>query len=484
MQVPLILLLPVLGAAIAWLIRNNLLRPLVLPVFTLIHLGLVTWVMIDTPPVSAGGWFLFDPIGKLVLVSCSILFAACAWYAVQYLRFRKERSNRILCSAVLLCLSAVSLVCVAQNFGLLWVALETTTLTMAPLIYFNRNPQSLEATWKYLIICSVGIAIALLGIFFLAYSTIVAGHEATLALRSLIEYAPHLNAVWRHTAFIFLLVGFGSKMGLAPLHTWKPDAYGEAPGLVGALLAGGLVNCAFLSLMRVYQIAAATQEAATFQSVLIGMGLLSMAFAAVFMAKQSDFKRMLAYSSVEHVGILTLALGLGKGALFGALFHMANNCLTKGVLFLSAGNIHRAFGSKNTSAVYGAIRRVPWSAALFLAAFLAITGSPPFAPFVSEFSIVNNAFSGGSYWVGSLFLVFLTVIFIGMARTVLPVVLGEPPVRPAAATAAAPEPYRDSLFSILPLLVLMTIMLVLGVFIPRPLNNLLTDAAKLLGGGK
>jgi hydrogenase-4 component F len=229
--------------------------------------------------------------------------------------------------------------------------------------------------------------------------------------------------------------------------------------------------------MRVYQIAAATQEAEVFQNALIGMGLLSMAFAAVFMAKQNDFKRMLAYSSVEHVGILTLALGLGRGALHGALFHMVNNCITKGVLFLSAGNIHRAYGSKNTDVVRGAIRLVPWSGALFLVAFLAITGSPPFAPFVSEFTIVSSAFAEHNYWAGSLFLVFLAVIFIGMAFTVLPVVLGEPP-KPAEDEQ---EPYRDSSASVLPLLILMAIMLVLGVWMPKPLSDLLSAGAGLLG---
>jgi hydrogenase-4 component F len=480
MQLTLILLIPVIGAAIAWLIPDNRRRPLVLPVFAIIQLGLVGWALLEPPPPSAGGWFVLDPIGKLVMASFTILFAACAWYSVNYLRYREERSNRILCSAILLCLSAMCLVSISQNLGVLWVALETTSILMAPLIYFNHNARSLEATWKYFLICSVGIAVALLGIFFLAYSTIVAHQDATLLLSSLIDDAPRLNPQWRHTAFIFLLVGFGSKMGLAPMHTWKPDAYGEAPGMVGALLAGGLVNCAFLSLMRVYQIAVVTEEAVIFQKTLIVMGLVSMAFAAVFMARQSDFKRMLAYSSVEHVGILTLALGLGKGALFGALFHMVNNCLTKGVLFLSAGNIHRAFGSKNTAAVFGAVRWVPWSGALFLIGFLAITGSPPFAPFVSEFTIVSSAFTTGNYWAGSLFLVFLAIIFIGMALTVLPVVLGEPPEqKPGGA-----EQYRDTLLSVMPLMLLMLIMLILGIWVPSPLKNLLTEAASLLGGGR
>ena len=472
-----LVLLPLLGALVAWLVPHNRWRPLVLPVFALAHLVLAAWLMADTPPPSPAGWILLDPLGKIALISNSVLFTICAFYAVGYLTYRRKRDNRVLCAALLVCLSAMTLVTVSQHLGLLWIALEATTLTMAPLIYFNHNARSIEATWKYLLICSVGIAIALLGLFFLAYSTIVAKQEVTLLLPSLINDAAILHPGWRHAAFIFLLVGFGSKMGLAPLHTWKPDAYGEAPGLVGALLAGGLVNCALLALLRVYQIAVASTEAALFQQVLLVMGLISMAFAAVFMARQSDFKRMLAYSSVEHIGIIAVALGLGKGALFAALLHMINNSLTKGVLFLSCGNIHRAYNSKSTEFVRGAIRRTPWSGALFLAAFLAITGSPPFGPFVSEFLIVSSAFGEGNYWTAGLFLTFLAMIFIGMASTVLPVVLGEVP-----ATLEKTR-YRDGIPTVLPPLLLMGIILVLGLWIPAPLQELLREAAGQLGGG-
>src|SRR5437762_2761684 len=163
---------------------------------------------------------------------------------------------------------------------------------------------------------------------------------------------------------------------------------------------------------------------------MIFMGLLSMATAAVFMVRQRDFKRMLAYSSVEHMGILALGVGIGGAALYGALLHLINNGLTKGVLFLSAGNIHRAYGSKLTDDVRGAIRRVPLSGALFLAGFLAITGSPPFGPFVSEFIIVNAAMSTGQFLAGGLFLLLLAIIFIGMGSTVLAVVQGNPPEAP------------------------------------------------------
>jgi len=199
-----------------------------------------------------------------------------------------------------------------------------------------------------------------------------------------------------------------------------------------------------------------------------------MGFAAVFMVNQSDFKRMLAYSSVEHVGILAVALGLGKGALFGALFHLLNNGLTKGVLFLSSGNIHRSYNSKSTGQVKGVLRRLPWSGGIFLAGFFAITGSPPFSPFISEFTIVSNAFSEGWYVSGGLFLLFLAVIFIGMASTVLPLVMGEAP------EGTENTPYRDRLLTVGPPLVLMLLILLLGLWLPEPLRRLLTDAAALL----
>src|SRR5205814_6807891 len=171
------------------------------------------------------------------------------------------------------------------------------------------NQRSLEATWKYLMIGSVGIALALLGTLFLAYSALIGLREPTLLFGDLVSRAPHLSTPWLRTAFVFLLVGYGTKMGLAPLHTWKPDAYGEAPGIVGALLAGGTTSCAFLALLRVYRIVDAAGEGVFARELLVFMGLLSIAFAAVFMVRQRDFKRMLAYSSVEHMGILVLGVG-------------------------------------------------------------------------------------------------------------------------------------------------------------------------------
>ncbi|GFE56665.1 proton-conducting transporter membrane subunit [Geobacter sp. AOG1] len=471
-----LVLLPLIGALFAWVVPDNRLRPLTLPVVATIHLVLTALLVGNAPPPSPGGWIWLDPLGKVVLLCISLLFAVCAFYAVGYLAYRQKRSNRILCMGLLVCLSAMGLVTITQHLGLLWVALETTTVSMAPLIYFNQNARSIEATWKYLLICSVGIALALLGLLFLAYSTYVAHRDATLLLGPLMASARELNAGWFHAAAIFLLVGYGSKMGLAPLHTWKPDAYGEAPGLVGALLAGGLVNCAFLSILRVYQICLASgTEIHFFQQTLVGMGLVSMAFAAVFMAHQSDFKRMLAYSSVEHVGILAIGLGLGKGGLYGALFHLLNNGLTKGVLFLSSGNIHRSYSNKTTDVVKGALTRLPWSGGLFLAGFIAITGSPPFSPFISEYTIVSSAFIEGRHLVGWLFLLFLVIVFIGMALTVLPMVMGAPP------TDTEPTDYEDRLLTVGPPFFMMAVILVLGIWPPGFLVTLLKDGAVMLG---
>jgi hydrogenase-4 component F len=469
---------PLTLAALTFAVPSNRWRPWLLPLGALGQLVLVVLVLC-LPRESArvtipGGWLTLDALGKVVLAFLTVLFFLCSLYAPGYLRLRRDRPNRLFCANQFAALSMMTLVTLSHHLGLMWVAMEATTLVSAPSIYFNQNTRSLEATWKYLLICSVGIALALLGSFFLAYSSLKAGLESTLLFDQLIRDAPLLSAPWLHAAFVLLFIGYGTKMGLAPMHTWKPDAYGEAPGLVGTLLAGGVTSCAFLAILRVYQICRAGQDAAFARDIMIFQGLLSMAVAAVFIVRQRDFKRMLAYSSVEHMGILVLGIGLGGLAVYGALLHLINNGLTKGVLFLSSGNIHRAYGSKRTDDVQGAIRRVPLSGALFLIGFLAITGSPPFGPFVSEFTIVNAALGSGQFVAGGLFLVLLGIVFVGMGATVLGVVQGEP-ASPAETTGI-----RDSVSTGLPILAFLGLVLLLGLYIPPPLEALLREAATLL----
>jgi hydrogenase-4 component F len=469
-----LIILPLLATAVAAAIRSNRFRPWLLPPVAAAHLILTIKALLHPDSAAFTRWLALDPPGRIVLLILSVLFLICSIYSVGYLRYRAELSNRIFCVGLLFFLAATSLVVCSRHLGLMWVAIEATTLATAPLIYFNRTPRSIEATWKYLLVGSVGIALALLGSFFMAYAAVQQGINSSLLFDDLLREAPLLSKPWLHVAFVLLLVGYGTKMGLAPMHTWKPDAYGEAPGVVGALLAGGVTNCAFLALVRVDHICRAAGESAYTGRLLVFMGILSMVFAAVFMVGQRDFKRMLAYSSVEHMGILVLGIGIGGGAMFGALLHMINNGMTKGVLFLSAGNIHRAFDAKTTDEVQGAMRRLPLSGTMFLFGFLAITGSPPFGPFVSEFSILNGAFAANRFLVGALFLLLLLVIFIGMGRTVLTVCQGRP------AAAARRTVYRDGLLTGLPILASFAAVLLLGVYIPTPLNSLLREAVRFL----
>lgn len=470
-----VILAPLALAAVALAVPSNRWRPLVLLAGALLHAAGIVRLFAAPARARAGTWLALDAIGQIALLTTTTLFVVSAVYAQGYLARRQDRDNRVFVGGLLAFLASMTTVGLSHHLGLTWVAMEASTLATAPLIYFNHNARSLEAAWKYLLIGSLGIALALLGTFFLALSGSGPGGPSSLLVEELVAAGPALSRPWVKAGFIFLLVGYGTKMGLAPLHSWKPDAYGEAPGVLGALLAGGLTNFAFLAVVRVFQVTRAAGEGAFARDALVALGLFSIGLAAVFVVGQKDFKRMLAYSSVEHMGILALGIGLGGSAAGGAFFHSLNNGLTKGVVFLSAGNIHRAFGSKTTDEVRGAARILPVSGPLFLAGFLAVTGSPPFGPFFSEFAILNGAFGAGRFGVGALFLAFIAIIFVGMGTTVLAVVQGDPGSTPVRGT-------RENWLMAAPPLVLMILVLLLGLLLPRSLKDLFGAAAALVGG--
>ena len=285
------------------------------------------------PVTEYNGFIVLDPLGLILLSIISVLFLSVSIFMIGYFK-HEPRRNRIFIACLLFLLSTMSLVAVSYHFGLLWVAIEATTLFSAPLISFHRNQQSLQATWRYLLICSVGIALGLLGTFFLA----IAAHEVhSLMLPVLLKGASSLSVDWLKLSIIFFIVGYGCKMGLAPTHSWKPEAYGQATGMVGALMAGALTQCPFLALLRISQICNKTGLTGFYSSILIVSGLLSLVIPAMFILGEKNIKRAFAYSSIEHMGILVLGLGLGAVGLFGALFHMINNALAKVIMFLTAG---------------------------------------------------------------------------------------------------------------------------------------------------
>ena len=474
-----LILLPLLAAAFAYRTPSAALRARVLPATAVLHLlGVIVALLLAAHRDwdMRGVWLGLDALGGWVLLVVSVLFLVCALYAPAYLALRPERDHRIFIACFLCFLGMASLVAQARHPGLVWVGMETTTLATAPLIYFNHNRHSLEAAWKYLIIGSVGIALALLGTFFIAYAAHMGSVEEPLQFTRLMQEAATLSKPWLRAGFVLTLIGYGTKMGLAPLHTWKPDAYGETPGIVGALLAGGVTSCAFLALLRVFAVVSAAGEQAFAQELMIGFGLLSMAWAMVLMVRQHDFKRLLAYSSVEHMGILVLGIGLGGLAARFALFHLAANAIVKSVLFMAAGNIHRSYASRQVPHVTGAVRRTPLSAWLFLLAFLAITGTPPFAPFVSEFNIATSAFSQHSAWIGAAFLVLLCGVFLAMSDTVVKMIFGSPSPRRER------TPYKDTFATTAPLVMALGLSLVLGLWLPRPLGAMLQNASEWVEG--
>jgi hydrogenase-4 component F len=494
----LLILLPAGAALAAFFVRDDRVRRALLVATAAVHLAatLSTWATSGSGVETAlGGWLGLDAPGRLVLTLASVLFLAASIFAAGYLArespdertdfeegllFRNE-PEAVFSGCLLAFLAAMSLVCASRHLGVLWVAVEATTLASAPLIYFHRHARSLEATWKYLLLCSVGIGIALLGNFCLeaAQSTGAAAQEqaggepaaTTMLLDELLARRPALDPTWLRVAFLCLLVGYGTKMGLAPLHAWLPDAHSEAPSLVSALLSGALLNCAFLGILRALQVAGAAGDLPFAQPLLVGFGLLSMGFAVVFLLGQANFKRMLAWSSVEHMGLLAVAVGLGGAGISAAMLHAVNHSMAKGMLFLLAGNILARYRTRAAAEVTGLL------GTLWLLGFIAITGSPPFGPFLSELAILRAAFAQGRTATGIACVVLLALVFLGMARVVLRMAQG-PAAR--AATAGADGP-RESWLDVGPPVLLFSFVLLLGVWVPPVVGAAIASAASALG---
>jgi hydrogenase-4 component F len=437
------------------------------------HLVLVATLWIAPATPAFRGWLAADALGLVILTLTTTLFFFTALYTVGFLQRERPRGGRVFITGLLGFLAAATLVTLSQHLALLWVGLEATTLALAPLVFHRHDRRSLEAVWKYLVLSSVGIALALLGIFFLATAQSgVPGRPLIVA--DLVARADELHPAWLRAAFLFLFVGFGTKMGLAPMHTWKPDTYGEAPSLVGGLMAGALTSCAFLGLARTTQVVMAAGLGPFVQPVLIAFGLLSLAVAAAFILGQSDLKRLLAYSSVEHMGLLVLGLGLGGVGAYGTVLHALNNGLSKGWLFLVAGNIVLARGSAHANDSTGLVRVLPVSGLLLVLGLFAVTGSPPFGLFLSEFTILRAAIGAGHPWIAVAILVLLAITFVGMAATMLGMALGAAP--------APALPVRESRWLVIGPVALAAAVLMLGVYIPAPLRAVLAQAAALLGG--
>jgi hydrogenase-4 component F len=451
---------------------------------------IVSWAR--RPGLMLGGWVALDSPGLIFITITSAIFLVAATYGVGYLRRESGLGRRpefitgvpfinqpetAFTAGLLIFLGSMSLVTVSQHLGLLWAAVEATTLSSAPLIYFHRHKRALEAAWKYLVISSVGIALALLGTMFLSVAASAGGRMEALVLPDMLARAAEMDLRWLKGAFILVFVGYGSKMGLAPLHTWLPDAHSEAPSLVSALLSGALLNTAFLGILRVAQVCNAAGLAEFTSQIFIMFGLLSMGVAAVFVLRQPDYKRLLAYSSVEHMGILAFGMGVGGAAAYGAMFHAINHSMAKGMLFLISGNILAAYGTRASPVVTGLVRVLPMSGMLWLAGFLAITGSPPFGTFSSELDVLKGGLDAGRWVLAAVYLALLAVIFLGMASAMLHMAQGR------VAAAMEGQRRREPWVFVLPPAALGLAVLLLGLYMPARLDTVLREAAHTIGGG-
>lgn len=472
----LLILLPLVGAILAALWPQDRSRPWFLPAVGVPHFSLALGLLIRPPATPCHEWLGYDALARAMLPAVSLLFLGCAVYGVPYLRLRPERPNRVFVAGFLAALGLISAAHMARHLGVLWIAVEAVTLSSVPLIHFNNTPRAFEATWKYLLVGGTGIALSLLGSFCLGYSSLHGGGTGDLTFAGLAAQGAGLSRPWVLAAWSLLLVGYGTKLGLAPMHTWKPDAYGEAPGIVGAMLAGGVTTVAFTAVLRVRAVVAAAGAGALANRTLMVMGLFSMLVAALFLLSTRDFKRMLAYSSVEHMGILSLGAALGGAGLWAAFFHVWNNSMTKGALFLSAGNIRRAAGGRTLDEVSGMALVTPRSAMLFVAGMLAVTACPPFGPFFSELQILKSALETGHGAAAAMFLGCLLLAFFGLTRVVLAVVDG----RPRTPARKLDPRFRETLGVLVPPLVLLALALGLGLATPGLLREAWTAAVNQL----
>ncbi len=456
---------------------------------------LVAQVLRDGPVSLWDGFFYADALSALVVLLSAFVSLVCSIYAVGY--FRHEERSGVLQEAkeaggrfavdklreyyalMPFLVFAMTLVALANNLGILWVAVEGTTLASVFLVIFYGRDTSLEAAWKYAIIGGVGLSMALFGTiltYYSAYGAIGTDTLAGLNWSVLAGNAVHFDKPTMRLAFILILLGYGTKAGIAPMHTWKPDAYSEAPIPGAAMLATGVLNCALYGLIRFYILSSRCLGPQFGSQFLILFGLLSMGVAVPFILVQKNFRRLLAYSSIDHSGIMVLALGFGGPlGILGMLLHMTFHSVTKPLLFFCAGNVQQHLNTDLfRKAKGGLIHSMPLTGAAFLMVTLAVTGSPPFSLFQSEFTVLRAGFARDHFVLTIFFVAFLVLIFSGFLVHITGLVLGEDPGLPQADMCGWKK------YSVVGLAMVIVVM---GFWIPAPLFRLIQGAVGIVVGG-
>jgi hydrogenase-4 component F len=429
----------------------------------------------------AGAWFRVDALGAVFLLATGLLYAAGAVFSTGYLaRDRTRRDYAPFARRYFTYLNlfgwTMLLVPVVDDYGSLWIAVELTTVVSVLLVALDRTDAALEAAWKYILLASVGLGLALLAVVFLyAAGTARLGDAYVPHYDAVAAAAPHFAHAPVQLAFLLAVAGFGTKVGFAPLHTWLPDAHSEAPSPVSAMLSGALLGTALYAILRFFQPTAAAVGADFPRQALLVFGTISLALAALFVLRQQNFKRLLAYSSIEHMGVIAIGIGFGVPlAVAGALLHVLNHAAAKGLAFFGAGSILRRYDTKEIDDVHGAATVLPWSGPMFLAAALALSGLPVSGIFRSEFQIVSGGFSRPAYTWVALLVVLVNVAFFGVVWHA-----GRMVLTPAAADAPRGE---TSWWMVASMGACLFVVVGLGFYLPGGLSDLLAHASSLLAG--
>jgi hydrogenase-4 component F len=424
------------------------------------------------------GYVVLDLTGAWVILCTAIVYLLAAIYSIGYMRLLGEDDKLWAFYALFGGFTlTILLSAVMNNAGLYWIAIELTTLVSTFLVGFERAAESIEAAWKYIIIVSAGISLALLGtVLFYWCGSIVLGPTYDMTWDALREAAPKMNPALATLSFLLVLVGYGTKVGLAPMHAWLPDAHSESPAPISAMLSGALLNSARLGIVRYLTVADAAQTGHLARTTLVAFGVVSLLVGALFIVRQNGIKRLMAYSSVEHMGVVALGFGFGGPlGIAGAFYHMLNHSLNKSLMFFGAGNVMRSYGSKEIGNIHGVWRQFPVHGALWLAGAAAITGAPPFGLFLSELIILRAGFERGYDWAVYAMVVLLIVIFIGFLNHFRAMYFdGE--------DEAEKVPARVSRWCVAPMWLALAPLLVFGLWWPSGLWSHFMAAAQSLAG--
>jgi len=481
-----LLSIPLIFAAIIWFSRSaekirllNLMSSFLTLALSVILAGLI----LQNKHLSFFNDMMYiDALNAFIILIIGIVSFATALYSTGYIQKEFEDNifgfNRVrkFYFQINIFIFAMLLASSANNLGILWVAIEGTTLATAFLINFYNRKSTIEAAWKYVIICSAGISLALFGTILFYYSSINFIGDAANALNwtKLLEVAPHLNSGLLRIAFIFIIVGYGTKVGLAPMHTWLPDAHSKAPTPVSALLSGILLSVAMYGVIRFKIIVDANMGPAFTSGLLTIFGLVSLLIAAAFILVQKNYKRLLAYSSIEHMGIIALGFGFGGPiGVFGALFHILNHAIVKPLMFFNAGNILEKFHSAKIADARGVMKIMPITGLLTIMGALAIAGLPPFNIFLSEFMILSSGIKINPA-ACAVIIFLLILIFSGFIYNINKILF------------SAPDPNKNIKYGEANKLGSATIAIMIffailfGFWLPQPLKTLLNEAANII----